>query len=48
MDTKDSFLFQHYKRFRDAGGDHAMYVVYNDIDDLPVAKELRKLYEGDK
>lgn len=34
-----NFLQGHYNRFRDAGGDHAMYIVYNDISDK-IAKEL--------
>jgi hypothetical protein len=39
-----NFLQQHYNRFRDAGGDHAEYIVWNDIDD-DLAKELRENYE---
>lgn len=27
-----NFLEQHYERYRLAGGDHAMYVVYNDLE----------------
>lgn len=35
-----SFLQQHYNRFRDGGGDHTAYVVWNEIDDD------KKLCEG--
>ena len=39
-----SFLQAHYNRYRDMGGDHASYVVWNDIDD-ELAKDLRESYE---
>jgi hypothetical protein len=39
-----NFLQAHYNRYRDAGGDHVSYIVYNDIDD-DLATELKKNYE---
>ena len=42
--SDEQFLQEHYKRYRDEGGDHAMYVVANDPLDK-IAKELRRNYE---
>ncbi|MBI2024877.1 MAG: hypothetical protein HYT03_02215 [Candidatus Harrisonbacteria bacterium] len=33
----------HYNQHRDAGGDHAMYAIVNDLSDA-TAKELRRNY----
>ena len=40
-----NFLQGHYNQYRDIGGDHAMYVVTNDLSD-ETAKELRGNYES--
>lgn len=42
---KLNFLQGHYNRYRDEGGDHAMYAVYNDLSD-ETAKELHRNYES--
>jgi hypothetical protein len=46
---RHSFLYQHYCRYRDAGGDHVEYMIMNDLDEDD-ARELEALYaaEGDK
>lgn len=40
-----NFLQDHYNQYRDTGGNHAMYAVYNDLSD-ETAEELRKNYES--
>ncbi len=40
-----NFLQDHYNHFRDAGGDHAMYAVWNDLSDK-IAAELRQNYNS--
>jgi hypothetical protein len=40
-----NFLQEHYNRYRDHGGDHAEYVVYNDIS-REVGEKLRITYEA--
>lgn len=42
---KISFLQNHYNRYRDAGGNHAAYIIVNDLSGK-TAKELRKSYEA--
>lgn len=42
-----NFLQRHYNLYRDAGGDHAYYVVGNDIED-DLAEELKVNYENVK
>lgn len=45
----ENFLQQSYNAYRDAGGDHAMYVVYNDLyDNRKLCEELRTNYEMKK
>ncbi len=45
----ENFLQQHYNMYRDAGGDHAEYIVWNDIDDNhKLCRELRERYEESK
>ena len=42
----ENFLQQHYNAYRDAGGDHVMYIVYNDLDDnRELCEELRTNYD---
>lgn len=40
-----NFLQEHYNRYRDEGGGHAMYVAVNDLSD-ETAEELRRNYES--
>lgn len=40
-----SFLQGHYNRFRDIGGDHEMYIIYNDVSDK-TAKDLLDSYQS--
>lgn len=39
-----SFLQAHYDRYRQAGGDHSAYIVYNDIG-ADVAEKLKRNYD---
>ena len=43
---RQNFLQQHYNRYRDAGGYHVEYIVWNDLDDnSELCRELRENYE---
>jgi hypothetical protein len=41
-----SFLQAHYNQYRDAGGPHAEYVIWNDIS-WELADKLKRNYEGE-
>lgn len=40
-----NFLQEHYNRFRNAGGQHIMYVIENDLED-DTAQKLKKNFES--
>lgn len=42
---KINFLQDHYNQYRDKGGDHIMYSIYNDLPE-EIAQELRRNYES--
>ena len=47
INRRESFLQQHYNSYKSKGGDHAEYIVWNDLDDNPeLCRELRRNYEA--
>lgn len=42
-----SFLQAHYNQYRDAGGDHGSYVVWNDLTP-ELGWKLKEIYEQEK
>jgi hypothetical protein len=43
----ESFLYQHYKTYRDFGGDHIGYEICNELD-RETADKLRKAYDREQ